>query len=78
VREQCLAELKNNPADSYWLLATLGEASLVLRDWPQAEDWYAKASEVVRGRFGDVHSSRGNARLILQYWDATRRASSAG
>jgi class 3 adenylate cyclase len=62
--------LKKPPGDPYWLLATLGEASLVLQDWPKAEEWYRRASEVGRGRFGDIHSTRRNARMILQHWNA--------
>ena len=69
VRAQCLAELKKPPGDLYWLLATLGEASLVLQDWSKAEEWYRKASEVACGRFGDIHSTRRNARMILQHWN---------
>ena len=70
VRERCLAELEGEPTDPYWALATLGEAALILQEWTQAEEWYRKASDMARGRFGDVHSSRRNARLILQYWNA--------
>jgi len=54
--------------DSYWELAALGEAALICRDWPQAEKWYARAAEEGKNRFGDLDSSRRNARLILQYW----------
>src|SRR6185436_9248403 len=56
--------------DPYWALATLGEAALILQEWTQAEEWYRKAAEMARGRFGDVDSSRRNARLILEYWNA--------
>ncbi|HEY0548913.1 MAG TPA: adenylate/guanylate cyclase domain-containing protein [Verrucomicrobiae bacterium] len=69
IRKQCLDELKSEPADSYWLFATLGEVCLIMQEWAQAEEWYVKASASARGRFGDVHSSRRNARLILGYWD---------
>jgi class 3 adenylate cyclase/tetratricopeptide (TPR) repeat protein len=73
VRDQCLAELQN-AKDTYWPLATLGEAALILQDWKGAGEWYRQASEKARGRFGDINSSRRNARLILEYRnaDATR------
>ena len=54
---------------STWELAALGEASLILRDQSQAGEWYARAAETGKKRFGDLHSSRRNARLILQHWN---------
>jgi class 3 adenylate cyclase len=69
VREQCLKEIANPTGDSYWELAVLGEAALICRDWSQAEGWYARAAKPGRDRFGDLNSSRRNARLILQYWN---------
>lgn len=71
VRDQCLKELENPSADLYWELAALGEAALIFREWSQAEDWYARAAQKGAGRFGDLHSSRRNAHLILQYWNET-------
>jgi class 3 adenylate cyclase len=69
VREQCLKEVADPSGDSYWELAALGEAALICRDWHQAEEWYARAAEQGKDRFGDLNSSRRNARLILQYWN---------
>jgi class 3 adenylate cyclase len=68
VRQQCLKELADRRGDSYWELAALGEAALIYRDWTQAEKWYARAAKQGRGRFGDLDSSRRNARLILRHW----------
>jgi class 3 adenylate cyclase len=69
VRGECSKEVETPNADSYWELAALGEAALILREWSQAENWYARAAQKGAGRFGDLHSSRRNARLILQYWN---------
>jgi class 3 adenylate cyclase len=68
VREQCLKEVADPSGDSYWELAALGEAALVCRDWAEAEKWYSRAAEEGRDRFGDLDSSRRNARLILRFW----------
>ncbi|HEV2046134.1 MAG TPA: TRAFs-binding domain-containing protein [Chthoniobacterales bacterium] len=68
VREQCLKEVEDPSGDSYWELAALGEAALILRDLSQAGDWYARAGQEGKHRFGDLQSSRRNARLILKYW----------
>ena len=73
VREQCLKEVADPSGDSYWELAALGEAALICRDWQQAEEWYARAAEQGKDRFGDLDSSRRNARLILRYWDQDER-----
>ena len=68
VREQCLKEVEDPGGDSYWEVAALGEAALICRDWAEAEKWYALAAKEGARRFGDLHSSRRNARLILQHW----------
>jgi len=68
VREQCLKEVEGRTGDSYWELAALGEAALILRDLSQAGKWYGRAAKKGRNRFGDLQSSRRNARLILQHW----------
>ncbi len=68
VRAQCLKEVQDPSGDSYWELAALGEAALILRDWKEAERWYERAAKECAQRFGDMHSSRRNARLILQHW----------
>jgi class 3 adenylate cyclase/tetratricopeptide (TPR) repeat protein len=74
VREQCSKAIFKKGVDEYWLLAALGEASLILQEWAQAEEWYARAAQAGAGRFGDLQSTRRNAHLILQHWkaDATR------
>ncbi len=71
VRESCLREMdeaqKDKAASSnrYWLLATLGEAALILSQWTEAKDWYAQAALAGRGRFAELNSTRRNARLII-------------
>ena len=69
VRDECLEEIPERSGDQYWELAALGEASLILRDQSQAGEWYARAAEAGKNRFGDLHSSRRNARLILEHWN---------
>lgn len=68
VREQCLKELNDSRGDSYWRLAAVGEAALVSHDLEEAAQWYARAGDEGKRRFGDMQSSRRNARLILQHW----------
>ena len=70
VRDACLTELKNVPKDSanrYWPVATLGEVSLILGRWSEAEDWYSEAAEIGRGQFADLSSTRRNARILLNH-----------
>lgn len=69
VRKQCLKEVDDSRGDLYWEFAALGEASLVCRDFKQAGEWYARAAEKSSGRYGDLDSSRRNARLILKHWN---------
>jgi hypothetical protein len=75
VREKCLADLARTEAaggDSYWPLATLGEAALILGDGAGAEGWYARAAEAGRGRLGELASTRRNARLIVEHTGGDR------
>jgi class 3 adenylate cyclase len=69
VSEQCLKEVEDPRGDSYWELAALGEANLICRDLTQAGEWYSRAAEKSSGRYGDLDSSRRNARLILKHWN---------
>ncbi|HEV3244668.1 MAG TPA: adenylate/guanylate cyclase domain-containing protein [Chthoniobacterales bacterium] len=69
VRDQCLKEVEDPSGDSYWELAALGEAALILHDLSQAGEWYTRAREEGKHRSGDLQSSRRNARLILKYWN---------
>ena len=68
VREQCLKEVQDPAGDSYWELAALGEAALISHNLSEASDWYARAAEQGKRRFGDLQSSRRNARLVLRHW----------
>ncbi|MBV8714701.1 MAG: DUF4071 domain-containing protein [Chloroflexi bacterium] len=68
VREQCLGLVREAPDNQdYWVLATLGEAALVLGDHAEASRWYTAAVQTGRGRLGDIASTRRNARLLLEY-----------
>lgn len=68
VRLACRALVEADPGrpDRYWLLATLGEACLVLGQTDDAERWYRQAVNIATDRLGDRVSTRRNARLILQ------------
>jgi class 3 adenylate cyclase len=76
VREECLQLLDKLPdgEDPYWLVATLGEANIVLEEWAQAEQWYIRAAEHGRQRLGDLVSTRHNARLLLAHMDGDHEA----
>jgi len=69
VREQCV-QLERAPGDRrdrYWILATLGEAALILGQWSEAADWYRQAVAIGVTRSGDLASTRRNARLIIRH-----------
>jgi class 3 adenylate cyclase len=67
LRARCL-KLRESaaPGEAYWLVATLGEASLLLRRWDEAEGWYREAVDLGQGRWGSLSSTRRNARLIVR------------
>jgi class 3 adenylate cyclase/tetratricopeptide (TPR) repeat protein len=61
---EILAREGTGGRDSYWVVATLGEAALIRNRLAEAQDWYAQASETWPDRVGDLSSTRRNARLI--------------
>ena len=70
VRKECrheLARVNGSVRDHYWLLSTLGEAALLLGEWSEAEEFYGQAIEAGSGDWGDLQSTRHNARLLMQY-----------
>ena len=70
VRDICEREAKSPVVDSpqeYWRLATLGEAALILGDAPAAAVHFAAAMSAARGRFGDLSTTRRQARLLARY-----------
>lgn len=50
----------------YWRVATLGEANLILGDATEAARHYTAALALSRGRFGDLSTTRRQARLLAQ------------
>ncbi len=60
-----LKRLNDTNGDPYWMLATLGEAALILGQWSEAEDWYLQAVQGGQRSYGDLNSSRRNARLLM-------------
>lgn len=72
VRDQCSAELKVLPStardDRYWILATLGEASLILREFDDAAEYYKEACKSATKDFGNFNSTRRHARWLLEHW----------
>lgn len=55
-------------APGYYLLATLGESALILGDLETAEHWYRRAYAAGSKRFGDLQSTRRQAKLLLEHF----------
>lgn len=64
-----LEDRTNQGKDVYWVLATLGEAALILKDWEAAAGYYTEAARMGRGRFGDLSSSYRNAALLMGHFN---------
>jgi class 3 adenylate cyclase len=68
VRDLCMSRLSAVSDDeAYWQRATIGEAWLILKEVTQAEEWYTRAVETGPKRYGDIKSTRRNARMIAKY-----------
>lgn len=67
VIDQAKAELTQpGMEDDYWLLATLGEASIILRDSAEAASWYRKAVQYAGGHIGNIATMRRQVLLLGQ------------
>src|SRR5262249_9731339 len=62
---QRIADAAADAPDRYWILSTLGEASLLLNEWDEAESWYTQAIRVAGRDWGSLRSTSRNARLLL-------------
>ncbi len=72
VTDQCLQELSRetgDPGELYWLQATLGEAALIRGELSDAIKWYTQAGRGAGRRYGDLASTRRNARLLFTVMD---------
>ena len=54
-------------AADYWRLATLGEAEFILGDVAAAARHYSEAVRLADGRYGDLSSTRRQARLLAKH-----------
>lgn len=71
VEELCkraICELDDDSGDAYWPRATLAEAALILGDRDKARERYAAAAALVGRRYGDLSSTRHQARLLLEHF----------
>ena len=69
VREEC-ARAEHAPGDdisAYWKEATLGEAAVILDEPQVAATHYARAAVLARHRFGDLGTTRRQARLLAAH-----------
>lgn len=64
IKKLCQKELNENKPD-YWVLATMGEANLILGDFEQALLYYRQGVEIGKKNIGDINSTRRNARLLF-------------
>jgi len=60
--------LSKASADRYWILATLGEAAMNLRNWGQAEDWYRQAYEASGKAWGNLRSTRFHLEKLIEHF----------
>ena len=68
VTDQCLQQLSRetgDPGELYWLQATLGEAALVRDEIDEAIKWYTQAGRSSGRKYGDLATTRRNARLLF-------------
>ena len=70
VEELCMRAIQDHGDDAgtlYWPHATLAEAALILGDRDKAQERYTTAAALAGRRYGDLSSTRHQARLLLEY-----------
>lgn len=65
-----LSRLKELPESEYYLTATLAEALLLMGRREEALTRYQRTAELAKENYRDIHSTRRNARLLLEAMDA--------
>jgi class 3 adenylate cyclase len=71
VKLLCTRDLENGKPPSHWLLASLGEASLLLGEQNEAVGWYKKAAAAAGQRFGDIASMRRQLKMLTEHIGGT-------
>ena len=61
-----VADRTRGSVAEYWRQATLGEAALILGQAPAAAHHYADAMALAKGRYGDLSTTRRQARLLAR------------
>jgi len=56
-----------DPDDDYWLLATLGEAYILLKNSDLAKEYFLKSSQVGKGQFGQLNSTYNQLNILQHY-----------
>ena len=72
-----LPEYGTQPPLDYWQAATLGEAALILGDTAAAALHYGRAATLAGARFGDISSTRRQARLLAAHLPGNSAAAAA-
>jgi len=65
--QEALQTIGDDTVDAYWPQATLAEAALILGAQDVARERYAKAAQLAGKRYGDLSSTRHQARLLLEH-----------
>jgi len=65
VRELCVKKLEKE--NDYWAMAAIAEAAVVAGNLGEAVVLYQRASAFGKGNYGDLSSTRRNARLLLKH-----------
>ncbi len=67
-----LAEAIKTGTETYWAMATLGEAALILGELAESEHWYQQVADVGwrDRRYGVLSSTRRQARLLARFQPA--------
>ncbi len=71
VKTLCESETQRSGSEDYWLLATLGEANLLLGQHADAATWYRKAVDAAHERYGDIASMRRQVKLLSKIIDVS-------
>ena len=64
---EALGEAQGRSTEDYWVQATLAEAALILGDLDVAQIRYRAAAALAGGNYGDLSSTRHQARILLSH-----------
>ncbi len=69
----CVEASKDSEKRDYWILATLGEANIILGRFDEADRWYRVGKSLISKNYSDLASTKRQLKLLSRYMDIEKK-----